>query len=405
MPMERRTAILAPWETARSRPISVRLGFQSEDGSGIILDTNGRLIAAGTATSSGSSYSDFAVSCYDPGMSSLSVQTQYDPPALRIVVPDQVTSAGTQLNLSPLAMFSCDISPSNGTYTYSVDWGDGTIDSPTGTVPSQGGGSLYVGSFGDSHTYTATGVYTVAATVSVTTTGGTTFSTAIMQVTVDSTTALLTTSIPPATVNAGQTCTLPNIAFTGLGVHTATVNWGDTTTDNATVTEPYENDALMATVPGSIADSHVYSTAGSYQVTVTLTDDSGNPTQPAPLLFTITVTSADVALTNFSTAGNMLQVQYNIANPTNLTQSAAQFQIGIYSSADGTTPDQLLTSYMVGGVNASELTVGNNHTVLLAPPAGALSGDYYLVAVADSDATPNDNALVLGGEPAPSTRR
>ena len=193
----------------------------------------------------------------------------------------------------------------------------------------------------------------------------------------DSTLALQPDTLSGTTVNvnANETYTIPTVYFTGFGTHTATVNWGDNTTDNATVTEPsYENDALMATVPGSIADSHVYSTAGSYQVTVTLTDDSGNPTQPAPLLFTITVTSADVALTNFSTAGNMLQVQYNIANPTNLTQSAAQFQIGIYSSPDGTTPDQLLTSYMVGGVNAGELTVGNNHTVLIAPPAGRAFG-------------------------------
>ena len=219
--------------------------------------------------------------CYDPGTSRLPIQTQYDPPVMRIVVPDQATSGS--LSLPTLAMFSCDIDPNTGSgYSYSIDWGDGSA--PSGGTPTVGsplaGSSLYVGSFGGSHTYTDPGVYYVLATVTAPGTGGS--STATMQVTVDSTASLLTTSLPDASVNAGETYTLPNIAFTGLGIHTATVNWGDGTTDNATVVEPYMDDTLMATVPGSLTDSHIYSTSGSYPVTVTLTDDSGNTLPRSP---------------------------------------------------------------------------------------------------------------------------
>ena len=85
-------------------------------------------------------------------------------------------------------------------------------------------------------------------------------------------------------------------------------------------------------------------------------------------------------------------MQYNVANA-----GSAPFPINIYSSTDGTTPDQLLTSYTVGGANGNDLTVGD-HTALIAPPAGTPSGDYYLIASADSGAaTSNNNTLALSG--------
>ena len=49
--------------------------------------------------------------------------------------------------------------------------------------------------------------------------------------------------------------------------HTATINWGDSTTSTATVTEVDGS--------GSVTDSHVYTASGNYHVTVTVTDDDG----------------------------------------------------------------------------------------------------------------------------------
>ncbi|MGH7204110.1 MAG: SdrD B-like domain-containing protein [Candidatus Levyibacteriota bacterium] len=51
--------------------------------------------------------------------------------------------------------------------------------------------------------------------------------------------------------------------------HTATWNWGDTTTSQGTVTEP------NGTTPGAVTGSHSYATAGVYTVTLTVTDNDG----------------------------------------------------------------------------------------------------------------------------------
>ena len=132
----------------------------------MILDANGRIVVAGTALSSDSTYSSFAVACYDPGTSSLSVEMAYDPPVLRMEVPDQTISITqpsntAQLTLPTLGMFA--VTPTATNLSYTIDWGDGTTpDTPT-SAPAypvntlfQGGGStsaLLAGSFGGQHTY------------------------------------------------------------------------------------------------------------------------------------------------------------------------------------------------------------------------------------------------------------
>ena len=122
------------------------LGFSTESASGLMLDPNGRLIVTGTATQSG--YSSFAVACYDPGLATLTVPVMYDPPVLQMVVSDQVIEAGSKLSLPTMAMFSNEAG--NFTFTYSIDWGDGSTSGGTPTIIYAGGGSaLLVGQFGD----------------------------------------------------------------------------------------------------------------------------------------------------------------------------------------------------------------------------------------------------------------
>ena len=372
------------------------LGFQSEDSVGMILDANGRVVVAGTALSSDSSYSSFAIACYDPGTASLVVHLEYDPPVLRMVVPDQVVGAGQTLNLPTLGMFACQsgLSP----YDYTINWGDGSSTSPAeATIIFSGSGStLSVGSFGGSHPYAVPGVYDVAATV---TCSNGSQATQTIQVTVTSSPpAILTPAIPNATVNVGETYTLPTIAFTGSDTVSATINWGDGTTDSGDLAEPSFDNTQLAPVPGSLTDSHVYcpSSDTTYPVTISLTDGSG---ATASETFNVNVLAANVALTGFTTNGSSLQVSYTIGNET-----SAPFQIGIYSSPDGTTPDQLLSSYMVGGVNSSELIANSSNTVPITPPAADVPGDYYLIAVANSGLTQADNAIVFGGESFPGRR-
>ena len=79
------------------------------------------------------------------------------------------------------------------------------------------------------------------------------------------------TALPnPAAVGASVTVTA---SFTDQGTHdthTATVNWGDSTSSTATVTE--------APGAGAVAKAHAYTTAGTYTVTVTVNDGVDNGT-------------------------------------------------------------------------------------------------------------------------------
>ena len=220
----------------------------------MILDSDGRLIVAGTAMSSDPSYSSFAVACYDPGVSNLPVQMQYTPPVLRMVVPDQVTSVGQTLNLPTLGMFTSK--PDATSFNYTIDWGDGTTpNTPTGTIITSGGGSaLLVGSFGGSHTYESgrrllRGRHRDRPQQRLghpdhPGDGGLAM-------------AFQTTDIPAGTVNAGQTYTLPSVAFSDTacghphGDHRLGRRHHGRPPTTYRLTEPSFDSSQLAVVPGS----------------------------------------------------------------------------------------------------------------------------------------------------------
>ena len=82
--------------------------------------------------------------------------------------------------------------------------------------------------------------------------------------------------IASETTNEGSTVGLGTVTFSDPGTldtHTATVNWGDgTSTEPATVTEsPFGPPGSTSGQTGSISDTHVYATFGTYTVTVTVT--------------------------------------------------------------------------------------------------------------------------------------
>ena len=178
---------------------------------------------------------------------------------------------------------------------------------------------------------------------------------------------LTATNVPPvwtsgtivgATANVGQNYNLPAVAFHDAGsgsFHTATVDWGDGNVTDSEVDEaPTDPNDPTQGLDGAISDSHAYAAAGPYTATITLTDDAGASITKT---FNVTVVSAEVALTNFTPSPDHseLQVQYSVSGTT-----SAPFNIGIYASSDGSSPDQLLTSYAVGAVHSSELTAGAN---------------------------------------------
>jgi hypothetical protein len=190
---------------------------------------------------------------------------------------------------------------------------------------------------------------------------------------------------PAITASVGQTVSLPPISFTDENpsdTHTVTVDWGDGSPldTNAQVTE--ETTSGLTVVPGTITDSYAYTTATPTgtpdQVTITPTDSEGLPA--TPLTFYVNVVSAAVTLTDFapSSDGSKLNVSYTVTGAA----AAGPFHIDIYTSPDGSTPDQLLQSVAIDGSADLPLTSG---TASFTPQFDDIQSNYHLIAVADAN--------------------
>ena len=185
---------------------------------------------------------------------------------------DQTVDEGTMISLEP-ATFN-DLGTLD-THTAIIDWDDGTVEtgmvteSPFGPPGDTAGAN---GTVSGSHTYGDNGVYTVTVTVTDDD-GGVGIDT--LQVTVY--------NVAP-TVDAGedQEITAGDFAtFEGtfsdpgwLDTHTAMWDYGDGNSESGGVTE--ENEAPDAT--GTVSGGHSYFKAGTYTVTLTVTDDDGAAT-------------------------------------------------------------------------------------------------------------------------------
>jgi uncharacterized delta-60 repeat protein/RHS repeat-associated protein len=136
------------------------LGFDSENAHGMVLDANGNYVVAGTAHQT--EYSSFALARYTPGTEGITVEVVNVPPTVNVVGWQQAT-AGLELSLPGMASFSHPGSDTPETFTYQIDWGDGTVDS--GSLPDLTGDPLIIASIDGTHTYADGGMFYVAVTV------------------------------------------------------------------------------------------------------------------------------------------------------------------------------------------------------------------------------------------------
>jgi Ca2+-binding RTX toxin-like protein len=142
----------------------------------------------------------------------------------------------------------------------------------------------------------------------------------------------------------------------------------------------------------------IYDSSGtSASVTYASNDDSNPALRPTLKIDQ----SPDLGIQSFTATsdGQSFVVKYAIAG-----DNAQSFNIGVYRSADGTTNDELMTTFAVTG--STNLTPGP-HTVTFSPgysfDANEVSTDYYLKAVLNYDnqitepTTDNNTATFQGG--------
>ncbi len=213
------------------------------------------------------------------------------------VVADQSVNEGDLLSLTDLGIFSDPgfnnpVVPIAETFTYSIDWGDGTeADTGDANIDHLGGaGDPTRGSLDGSHVYADNGFYRVNVTVTDDD-GGADFQEFF--VTVSNVAPTLTVAPAESTadrsVNQDEWLSIADsftfedpgfsrIVSSTLETFTYSVDWGDGTaisTGRATVNS---NGSIGNATRGSIDAGHAFAYVDVYTVTATVTDDDGDST-------------------------------------------------------------------------------------------------------------------------------
>lgn len=174
-------------------------------------------------------------------------------PTIGITPPTQSPSKG----LPAMFTFVVTAAAQNGNTVRDVvvNWGDGTTES-LGSIT----GSAQV-----FHVFKNDGTFTVSATVSDVAGGTNRASTSIVVIPVPRPTIQITSSPVPGKVNTQTTISIQITVPSGIGISETVLNFGDGTSANLGGAQ-------------SAAQPHVYTVQGTYTVTVTVTDTSGQTT-------------------------------------------------------------------------------------------------------------------------------
>jgi PKD repeat protein len=260
---------------------------------------------------------------------------------------DFTVAEGTAYN-DMVAMFTdSDDSTNAGSFTATIDWGDGTPVTP-GTIAQSDTVFFVIGQ----HTYDDEGTFTVTVVINESAGPGTATATTTATVTEsDGLTGTPTTFSAPAGVSFTATVGNFSDTFTPNTVSdfTAMINWGDATMSVGTI---------VATGPGmyQVSGTHTYAAPGTYSVVVTLSDD-----KPGIAMAQVTSTAhvaAGLAVTavNFSTPeGTSFTGTVATFSDADTTKTPASFTATI-AWGDGT-----MTAGTVTGSSGS-FTVNGQHT-------------------------------------------
>jgi Bacterial Ig-like domain (group 1)/PKD domain len=176
------------------------------------------------------------------------------PPALTLTItpPSTLPSA----NLPATFIFAATAPTGDSVRNVSVDWGDGTAAQDLGAIS---------GNVSVSHVFKTAGTFVITGTVTDVFGNSSKVSTSITVIPVPKPTIIITPSPVPGKVNTQTTLTIQVTLPSGISVQDLNINFGDGQQANL-------GGATSAAVP------HVYTTTGTFTVTVTVLDTSGQTT-------------------------------------------------------------------------------------------------------------------------------
>ena len=267
-----------PSPTTANTGQTITLTISSYDPDGTISTTRvdwGDLITqlySGAITSATHSYSSTGASTskiFTIIVTATDNNASYTSVSSQVTINDRVpvpsfNPSSTSLSTGQNVTLTITATDPDGTITaLRVDWGDGNIDTLSGTATS------------DMHSYVSTGTSTskmFTITVNATDNSGST-GISSSQVTVSDRLPVVTFTESPASVSTGQTVTVSITSSDPDGTISSTkVDWGDGTVD--TLTGAPNKDTHQYTSTGSASSK-------TFAIAITVTDNSGSTSAPS----------------------------------------------------------------------------------------------------------------------------
>ncbi|MGH7137499.1 MAG: TIGR03118 family protein, partial [Pirellulales bacterium] len=287
---------------------------------------------------------------------------------------------GTLFSAAVAAVVDTNLATLAGQLAATIDWGDGTATS--GTVS----GALGVFAVTGNHTYIGEGDEPLSVTVSHI--GGTATATAVATITVADSGSLLVTGVAIAATEgatfSGALATASDTFAAPASVFSATIDWGDDTSSDATVSGP---NGLF-----TISGTHAYAEDGTYAPVVTIADLSpGTISATGTLSAVVADAPISASSTTFnSTEGQAFAGSVATFSDDNLSGTAADFTAtidwgdgtvsgGTVSGAGGFTVGGTHT-YTVGGTYTATVTIDDVGGSSAVAKSQALIADYPLTA-------------------------